>query len=144
MNEFKKGDFIRFRDGRLGVVAGIRGNQLEIRFNDMSGLVYSPDHFNWRVEKINGRFVPLDLSDDMVRKNLRRVWCQLKYNIPEDILVEAPCCSFYKWSSGEWGAMFEVGDYNTGVYDAEELMKIATIDGLPVAAVEGIKEAENE
>ena len=80
-----------------------------------------------------------------MRKSLRRVWCQLKYEDgPEPLLIEVPCCGFHKWGSDGWKAAFEVGDYNSECFDEEELLKIATIDGLPVAAVEEIKEAENE
>lgn len=140
MNEFKKGDFVKLLGRRLGVVIGECGNQIMIRFNDLSYCT----SFSSGLEKIRGGFVPLDLSDENLRGGLRGTWCQLKYEDgPEPLLIEAPCCRFCKWGSDGWKAAFAVGDYNTETYDAEELMKIATLDGLPVAAVEEIEEAVN-
>lgn len=138
MEEFKKGDFVKLRDGRLGVVAEICGNQVVVRLNNMAAYIAYT-----LLDKINGKFVPIDLSDAEVRRNLRGIWCQLKYEDgPEPLLIEVPCCGFRKWSLDGWRVTFEDGDYITQCHDAEELMNIATIDGIPVAAVEEIKEGE--
>lgn len=141
VEEFKKGDFVRIATGKLGVVIGECGNQIMIRLNDLSYCTSFPSE----LEKIRGIFVPLDLSDEKLRRNLRGEWCQIRYKSePESMLVEVPCCGFYKWESGVWMAVFEVGEYNRECFDGEELMKIATIDGLPVAAVEEIVEDEEK
>lgn len=112
------------------------GNQIRVRLNDMSEYIAYT-----LLEKISGVFVPLDLSDEEVRRNLRGEWCQIKdEDGPELLLTELPCCGFRKWGSTGWMAVFEVGEYNRECLDGEELMKIATIDGLPVAAVEETNE----
>lgn len=140
MNEFKKGDFVRFRDGRLGVVAGIYNNQLRIRFNDMSEIAYNPALFNWKLEKINGEFVLIDLSDARVRNNLRTLWLEVTYGGVYEIQVE----QFRKpLGTDSWLAVFNI-DGNTVLADARILFRHAEIDGLPVATVEEIKEVENE
>ena len=135
MNEFKKGDFVRLRDGRLGVVAGIYGNQIRVRLNDMSlYIAYT------LLDKINGCFVPLDLSDARVRNNLRVLWLEVTNGGVYEIQVE----QFRKpLGTDSWLAVFNI-DGDTVLADACILFRNATIDGLTVAAVEEVPEDEEK
>ena len=140
MSEFKKGDFVRIATGKLGVVIGECGNQIMIRLNDLSYCTSFPSG----LEKISGGFVPLDLSDDAVRKNLRGVWSQIRYGKDEDSsVIEVPCRGFSKPKYGEWTARFDIGGYDCEYYDNTELLQFVTINGLPVAAVKEIEEKNN-
>lgn len=142
MENFKKGDFVKVNDKEIGIVAGEIvivegecGNLLRIRLNNMAEIICNPRLDGQKVEKIKGAFVPVNLDDAEVRKNLRGAWCTVKNNFG---IYETPINGFGKvGNSGKWKAIFQwqISDGGWGA-DSDELYENVKIEDLPVRAVE--------
>lgn len=85
--EFKVGDFVKDKNGRIGIICEIESIEAYIRFNDLLyDVLYDVSYLD-ELTKIRGHMEPFDLSKEKYRVKLRGAWVRIKGSKLEQQIV---------------------------------------------------------
>lgn len=85
--ELKVGDFVKDKNGRIGIICKIKSIEAYIRFNDLLyDVLYDVSYLD-ELTKIRGHMEPFDLSKEKDRTKLRGAWVRIKGSKLEQQIV---------------------------------------------------------